>query len=217
VPPPAAPALPPAVAQRVGWLHPEAFRPVPGRARDYTFDAHWALYVENYLEGLHIPFLHAGLAAAIGWDAYRYEGFEGGTLQWAPARAGEAAFEPPPGHPEHGQRVGAWYFWRWPNLMLNFYPWGLSLNVVEPLSPTRTRVRFRSYVREEALLGEGAGGALDTVEQEDEAAVVAVQRALRSPLYERGRFAPGHEAGVHAFQRRLVEALQGRAAPAPAA
>ena len=26
--------------------------------------------------------------------------------------------------------VAAWYFWLFPNLMLNFYPWGLSVNEV---------------------------------------------------------------------------------------
>src|SRR5688572_16249979 len=28
----------------------------PARDRDFIVEAHWALYVENYLEGFHIPF-----------------------------------------------------------------------------------------------------------------------------------------------------------------
>jgi choline monooxygenase len=91
--------------------------------------------------------------------------------------------------------------------MLNVYPWGLSVNVVEPVSPTHTRVHFRSFVADAARLAQGAGGALDTVELEDEAAVLSVQRGLRSRLYANGRYAPHHEQGVHHFHRLLGQAL----------
>jgi choline monooxygenase len=92
-----------------------------------------------------------------------------------------------------------------PNLMLNFYPWGLSLNLVQPLGPSRTRVQFRSFVRDASLLGQGAGGALDEVEMEDEAVVQTVQRGLRSRLYSRGRYSPTREQGVHHFHRLIGE------------
>lgn len=182
------------------------------RDHDYEFDAHWALYVENYLEGLHIPFVHAGLMDAIDWKAYRYELFDHGNLQLALARDGEPAFdaardgEPAFDAGKHG-RVAAYYWWLFPNLMLNFYPWGLSLNQVQPLGPARSRVSFRAYVARPELLGQGAGGALDRVEQEDEAAVQAVQRGLNSRLYENGRYSPTHERGVHQFHRLLAAAL----------
>ena len=91
--------------------------------------------------------------------------------------------------------------------MLNFYPWGLSLNLVQPQSMGRTRVLFRSYVWDESRLGEGAGSALDRVEAEDEAIVAAVQRGVRSSLYTRGRYSPAREAGVHHFHRLLCEQL----------
>jgi choline monooxygenase len=169
-----------------GWAHD------PSRDRQFEFSAHWALYVENYLEGLHIPFLHAGLMAELDWSRYRYELHPWGNLQL--------------GLDEHGG-VAAHYFWLFPNLMLNFYPWGLSVNVVLPLAPDRTRVLFRSYVKDRALLGVGAGGALDTVEQEDEAAVQSVQRGIRSRHWRGGRYSPQHERGVHQFHRLLVGAL----------
>ncbi len=195
------------VLARVGHLDLARFAPDPSRSQDYEFDAHWALYVENYLEGLHIPFLHPALNQTLQMSGYRYELGANAVLQVADAREGEAAFEPPPGHPDHGRRIAAWYFWLFPNLMLNFYPWGLSVNVVQPLGPARTRVLFRSFVADASLLGQGAGGALDTVEMEDEAAVCSVQRGLRSRLYQNGRYSPQHEASVHHFHRLLVQAL----------
>lgn len=170
----------------------ETFVHDPSRDRDFTFDAHWALYVENYLEGLHIPFLHAGLMQALDWQRYRYELHPWGNLQL--------------GLDDRGA-VAAHYFWLFPNLMLNFYPWGLSLNQVQPLAPDRTRVVFRSYVAQPGLLGQGAGAALDTVEMEDEAAVQSVQRGLRSRRYRGGRYSPQHERGVHQFHRLLTQCL----------
>jgi choline monooxygenase len=36
-----------------------------------------------------------------------------------------------------------------------------------------------------------------------------VQRGVRSRLYDRGRYSPGKEQGVHQFHRLLVEFLGG--------
>jgi choline monooxygenase len=181
------------VRQQLPDLALETFVHDPSRDRAFEFDAHWALYVENYLEGLHIPFLHPGLMTALDWQRYRYELHDWGNLQLGLDERGE---------------VAAHYFWLFPNLMLNFYPWGLSLNQVQPLGPARTRVVFRSYVAKPDLLGRGAGGALDTVEMEDEAAVQSVQRGLRSRLYRGGRYSPQHERGVHQFHRLLAQCLE---------
>ena len=115
------------------------------------------------------------------------------------AREGEPAFD--------GTSVAALYWFVFPNLMLNFYPWGLSLNLVEPQSPQRTRVRFRSYVGDAARGATGAGGALDLVEAQDESIVEAVQRGVRSRLYRGGRYSPAHERGVHHFHRLLCRLL----------
>jgi choline monooxygenase len=192
---------------RLAWLPVHTWRADESRSREFTFDAHWALYVENYLEGLHIPFVHPALNQALDMANYRYELGSASVLQLALAREGELAFEPPPGHPDHGLRVAAWYWWLWPNVMVNVYPWGLSMNLVLPLSPSRTRVIFRSYVADASLLGQGAGGALDPVEMEDEAAVLSVQQGIRSRLYRHGRYSVAHERGTHHFHRLVAAAL----------
>ena len=56
-----------------------------------------------------------------------------------------------------GPRVAAYYWWIFPNLMLNFYPWGLSVNLVLPEATDRTRVAFRSYVRRRVEARRGCG------------------------------------------------------------
>jgi choline monooxygenase len=195
------------VEARLGALIASGHRFDPARSRDYLVDASWLLYVDNYLEGFHIPFVHPTLAGALDYDAYRTELLPWGTLQIGIATGDDDLISLPPGSPDAGTRVAAYYFFLFPNLMLNVYPWGLSLNLVEPLGPARTRVRFLAYVADETKLDRGAGAGLDRVEREDEAVVEGVQRGLRSRLYRRGRYSPTRETGVHHFHRLLARLL----------
>ena len=92
-------------------------------------------------------------------------------------------------------------------MMFNFYPWGLSINIVRPLQVNLTKVSFITYVWRPERLDRGAGAMLDRVEREDEAVVECVQRGMQSRLYERGRYSPTREQGVHQFHRLLAEFL----------
>jgi choline monooxygenase len=195
------------VRERLGWIDFAAMRRDDAASRDYDVEANWALYVENYLEGFHVPFVHPELARTLELSAYATELLPHGVLQLGVAADGEPALAPPPGHADHGLRAAGWYAWLFPTTMLNVYPWGLSLNVVQPLGPTTTRVRFVSYVGDASLRGRGAGGDLHRVEMEDERVVEAVQRGMRSRLYRSGRCSPAHERGVHHFHRLLAAAL----------
>jgi choline monooxygenase len=89
--------------------------------------------------------------------------------------------------------------------MFNVYPWGISINVVLPQSVACTRVVYLTYVWDTDLDETGAGAGLHYVEQEDEVVVESCMRGTASPLYERGRYSPRHERGVHHFHRMLVE------------
>lgn len=198
------------VLARIGWLPLERFTFDPDSSRDYLMSCHWALYTENYLEEFHIPHVHGrSLSGSLDYDAYRTEIFDWSSVQIGPAKGDEPAFELPRGHPDEGMRIAGWYFWLFPNLMLNFYPWGLSVNIVQPLGPDRTRVSFLTYVHDPALRGTGAGGDLHRVEMEDEEVVESVQRGVRSRLYDRGRYSPRRETGTHHFHRLLARVLSG--------
>jgi choline monooxygenase len=175
------------------------FAPDQAGSRVYEVAANWALYCDNYLEGFHVPFVHAALAGTIDYGSYRTELFQWSSLQVAEAASAEDAFA--------GSNVAAYYFFLFPNTMLNFYPWGLSINIVVPLAVDRTRVVYRAWVSDASRRGRGAGGALDRVELEDEAIVEQVQKGVRSRLYDRGRYSPRREAGVHHFHRLLAGLL----------
>jgi choline monooxygenase len=174
-------------------------------ARDYLVEANWALYVDNYLEGFHIPYVHSSLATTLDYGAYAVELERYAVLQLGIAKPGERAFALQKGHRDADRSIAAYYFWLFPTTMFNVYPWGVSVNVVTPLAVDRTRVSFLPFVWDESLRGEGAGSGLDRVEREDEAIVEAVQRGVRSRLYDRGRYSPTREGGVHHFHRLLTE------------
>ncbi len=183
-----------------GWSFDAASR------REYSIHANWALYVENYLEGFHIPYVHPGLSQVLDVKTYQTQLFPWAVRQIALAREGDVAFEDG-AIPGVVGKVAADYWWIYPNLMLNVYPWGLSVNVVLPEAIDRTRVIFESHVADPALRHVGAGAALDTVELEDEAIVEAVQRGTASRFYGRGRYSPAQEQGTHHFHRLLAAAL----------
>jgi len=193
------------VEARAGWLPLDQFRRDASTSRDYLINANWALYCDNYLEEFHIPYVHQGLSEQLDYNAYYTEVFPSGSLQMGIAKSGETVFDLPSGHPDEGKRVAAFYFWLFPNLMLNFYPWGLSLNLVSPLGPARSRVSFISYVWNESLRDKGVGADLHKVEMEDEEVVESVQRGVSSRLYNRGRFSPRREVGTHHFHHLLAQ------------
>jgi choline monooxygenase len=81
---------------RVSWLPLHEAVLDPSRSRDYLVKANWALYCDNYLEGFHIPYVHAGLAGALDYGEYRTELFRWSNLQVGVASGGEDVFDLPP-------------------------------------------------------------------------------------------------------------------------
>jgi choline monooxygenase len=186
------------VRERLTWLDWADLKFSEKLSRDYFVNAHWALYCENYLEGFHIPFVHQGLNEAIDYTTYTTETFPFASLQTGFAKRGEDAFS-------FNSEIAALYFFVFPNLMLNFYPWGLSVNVVKPLQTDLTFVSYLTFVADESKLGKGAGADLASVEFEDQEVVESVQKGINSRFYERGRYSPEREQGTHHFHRLIAE------------
>lgn len=193
--------------RRLHWLPLDNFIHRPELSREFTVKAHWALYCENYLEGFHIPFVHAGLNAVIDFGNYTTELFGLSNLQLGIAKDDEECFDLPVTSPDYGKKVAAYYFFVFPNMMFNFYPWGLSVNVVRPVSLLETRVVFHTYIADDRRYNKGAGSGLDGVELEDEEVVESVQKGVRSRFYSRGRYSVTREQGTHHFHRIIAERI----------
>jgi|SRR5688572_2601130 choline monooxygenase len=167
--------------------------PVLHERKEYEIDAHWALYCENYLEGFHIPYVHRSLNAVVDYGTYTTKTFRYSSVQ--------TAFD-------DGGKVAARYLFIFPNLMFNFYPWGVSVNVVRPVSHSKSVIEFISYVHDGSKLETGAGADLHGVEMEDEAVVESVQKGVRSRFYMHGRYSPTREQGTHHFHRLIAEFME---------
>ena len=152
----------------------------------FEINTHWAMYCENYLEGLHVPFVHKGLSNEINKQSYRTELLNNAVLQYARKK-------------DMDDDLYAYYYWIFPNLMLNFYSWGLSINIVEPISRDRTRVKFLTFPINQSNEFKKSILDLVQVEYEDQAVVESVCKGIKSRFYDRGRYSPNHEKGVHYF------------------
>jgi phenylpropionate dioxygenase-like ring-hydroxylating dioxygenase large terminal subunit len=175
--------------------------------RDYLVDCNWKVYVDNYLEGYHIPLVHPELHRELDYDAYRTETFRHASLQHAPLRASASRYRPAaPGEPNR-------YWWVFPNLMLNVYEGQVQTNLVVPLGPERTRVVFEWFAADppaDPAADPGWARLLDMselVQAQDTAICEAVQRNLRGGAYRGGRYSPRRENGVHHFHGLLHESL----------
>jgi choline monooxygenase len=195
--------------KRVNWMPLDKFVYRPDLSRNFNVKANWALYCENYLEGFHIPYVHPDLNAIIDFENYTTElYFPFSSLQIGVARKGENCFELPKDSPEYGHNVAAYYFWIFPNTMFNFYPWGLSVNIVTPYAIDKCNVSFLSYVWDDAKLQGGAGSGLDKVEIEDEEIVENIQKGISSRFYKQGRYSVTKERGTHHFHRIISDFLK---------
>ena len=181
--------------------------------KEWTLACNWKVYVDNYLEGYHLPVVHPGLHKEIDYDQYRVEPHRYYSLQHAPLRpvqgSGEGRMYVPSGPGDDAQ-----YYWLFPNTMLNVYQGQMQTNVVLPLGHDRTTVIFEWYsVTPPAVVAADPQWTKiiafsDEIQGEDIAICEAVQRNLRSRVYERGRYSVKRENGVHHFHALLHEFLQ---------
>tara|TARA_B100001115_G_scaffold8573_1_gene6430 strand:+ start:294 stop:1385 length:1092 start_codon:yes stop_codon:yes gene_type:complete len=187
------------INRRVSFLPLENLQLHEDLSKDYSINANWALYCDNYLEGFHVPFVHKDLNEVLDYNSYDTEIDEYFNLQIGYAKNEDECFTIPKKHKDYGKKIAAYYYWLFPNLMLNIYPWGISINLVCPEGISKTKILFRSYVFDKSKLNSGASGDLDKVEMEDEEVVQSVQKGINSSFYNTGRFSPTKEKGVHHF------------------
>jgi len=172
---------------------------------NYEMGCNWKAYVDNYLEGYHLPHVHPGLNRLLDYRSYTTTTAAWYSYQTSPLDRGEGPYG-------EGQ---AHYYFVWPNLMLNVLPGRLQTNVVIPLGPDRCRVVFDYYYADtesaaaRRMIAEDLAFS-DEVQQEDIAICERVQQGLASGAYRAGRLSPKREAGVHHFQN-LVRAAYRRA------
>ena len=169
----------------------------------YDMDCNWKVYVDNYLEGYHVPHIHPGLNRVLDYRSYVTETREWYSYQWSPLESGDGLYGD----------GDALYYWLWPNTMLNILPGRLQTNRVVPLGVDRCRVEFDYYYALDAsdAAAQRRGNDLtfsDEVQVEDLTICAQVQRGLASGSYRAGRLNPLRENAVHHFHELLRSAYR---------
>jgi len=159
----------------------------------YIVDIHWALYCENYLEGFHVPFVHKGLNNDIDYSSYDTIILDSAVLQLAK---------------DKDNKIYAYYYWIFPNIMLNFYDWGLSINIITPLTKNKTRIKFLSFPKKGMAQPKDVPAGINVVEEEDQKIVKSVQKGIQSSNYISGRYSVKHEKGIHYFHSLISDYLK---------
>ncbi|MGO9127789.1 MAG: aromatic ring-hydroxylating oxygenase subunit alpha [Terriglobales bacterium] len=177
--------------------------------RVYDIACNWKVFVDNYLDGgYHVPHLHKGLSSVLDYKEYTIENEDRYCLQSSPMVASDE--DKATGATRKGDR--AWYFWQYPNLMINCYEGYMDTNLVLPIDVDHCRVIFDFYfadvsdARREYNQQSVAVGA--RVQDEDLGICEAVQRGLKSRAYGAGRLSVRREAGEHLFHRLLAGDLK---------
>jgi len=162
----------------------------------YDVKGNWKVYVDNYLEGYHVPFVHPELTNFLDYKEYVTEISENYSLQFSPIKKEKNYLK---------QEGGAYYYFLFPNIMLNILPGRLQTNIVIPVDNKNCKVIFDFYYddfkREE--LTEIIKDDLDysdKVQAEDIEICEKVQKGLESKAYDKGRFSVECEEGVYHFQ-----------------
>ncbi|MBI3406875.1 MAG: Rieske 2Fe-2S domain-containing protein [Planctomycetes bacterium] len=179
--------------------------------KEYVIDCNWKVFVDNYQDGgYHVNTVHPGLAGALDYSQYRTEIVGIHSVQIAPMKTSS---DPTIGKVRSGSH--AYYWWIFPNLMVNLYQGMMDTNLVLPVGPDRCKVFFDFYFADvdgesnRKFIADSIAVA-HQVQMEDQGVCEEVQRGLKSHSYDSGRFSVKREAGGYHFHRMLARWLRER-------
>ena len=165
--------------------------------------------MDNYLDGgYHVPHLHKALNSVLEYKQYTIENEDRYCLQSSPMVASNEDAD------TSTTRTGdrAWYFWQYPNFMINLYQGYMDTNLVLPDGVDRCKVIFDFYFDDvsdsAAERNRQSIAVCERVNDEDVGICEAVQRGLHSRAYGAGRLSVRREAGEHLFHRLLAADLK---------
>jgi choline monooxygenase len=162
-------------------------------SRAHPIECNWKTYVENYLEGYHIPNMHMSLDAEV--DSARYQVVVDGrvALHHVPAKAEDGVYD-------------GLFAWIWPNWAINVYRTGLMVERMSPLGPRQTQLDYLYLMPSGVGVPAETMAMSDVVTGEDKWIVERVQYNLDAGIYRSGFLSPKHEVAVAAFQEWVRKA-----------
>ena len=190
---------------------------------EHEREFNWKVFVENYSENFHTPFVHPELivngwdypivtegAISLAWDRPR-EPRNPAERALASARPGEPGWAGVAACQVDDVFIAGVYATVFPNLLVSTFPRYLSALHLTPVAATRTVVRaYRFWTVDVAPERRDADlAASRVVAAQDLDICERVQRGYSAGIDTNGRLSPEHENGVFHVHRLLRERLTG--------
>jgi choline monooxygenase len=162
------------------------------------------------LEGYHIPLVHPALNREIDYRQYVTELHERHVVQYAPVRETGATY-----YRSTSADGQAWYYWLFPNVMLNIYENQLQTNIVIPKATDACQVQFDWYAPEPVpdqssdVRWNELARFSEEIQAEDATICAAVQVNIGSRAYRPGPYSPSRENGVRLFHQLMQQGSAG--------
>ncbi|MEV4533202.1 aromatic ring-hydroxylating dioxygenase subunit alpha [Asanoa sp. NPDC049518] len=183
--------------------HVEPYRPeslVPKARHDYEVAANWKVIAENYHECYHCPLIHPELCAVSppnSGNNWRDPGaaWVGGSMDLRDHAETMSLDGRSHGVrlPDVDQRLVR-YLGLFPNMLISLHPDYVMTHLLQPLSPSRTRVTCEWLFLDEVTDPSYAVDFWDLTNRQDWAACESVQRGVSSPHFVPGPLAPNENA-----------------------
>lgn len=174
---------------------------------EYLIDCNWKVYMDNYLEGYHLPHVHPGLSKLLDYRSYDTKLYKWYSYQFSPLDSADN------NNADIFYGEGsAHYYCVFPNLMLNILPGRLQTNVILPDGHDKTRIIFDYYYsdiaseRTKNLIKQDQEFS-DEVQQEDITICEQVQVGLNSGSYQSGRLCMKRETALLHFQNLVRKTI----------
>ena len=101
----------------------------------YRIKSNWKVYLDNFLEGLHIPIVHPGLNDVMDYRSYNTKLYKNFSVQSGKLDDSKSPYA------QSSNNV-AYYFTIYPNILFNIAPGRFQTNTIEPLNEERCVVHF---------------------------------------------------------------------------
>ena len=155
------------------------------RTARHRLQCNWKTYVENYLEGYHIPYLHPSLRSSIQMSQYKIHCYDTIITHEVPTK-------------EDSGVSGFWAYF-WPLTAINMYGSSMSIEQIVPVGLYQTDIHYIYLSKPDTSADqrEAAIAMSKEVTEEDITICNAVAQNLRSGIYTKGYLSPKHEQGLH--------------------
>jgi choline monooxygenase len=171
--------------------------------KSYKIKCNWKVYMDNYLEGFHIPLVHPKLNRVIDYKSYSTEIFDNFSLQWCHINAESSPYK------KTDDTSKAYYFTLFPNILFNITPGRLQTNIIEPINASSCNVYFDYYFENEEDLEsiQEDISFSEEVQNEDINICERIQIGLESDGFDNGVFSKKYETGVSHFQSYIEKKI----------